>query len=246
MVEVFYYSRRKMVRSRRSVLHAVQSDRLREHREPVARPRHRATAGAEHPRGARRVTVATRAPAPRREPPPLGDRCDPRPRVHAVGQPPAGAAAFDLRQQRLPHTVDRLADRRVHGGGRDRHRSGVRNGPCSARHARPAERRVQSGRTRQCWRDPLRPGQPVRRRSGRALAGARRRRRPLRADVRLARDARCRLRAQPGAHRHHQPAASASGGGGRFELFRRALDTAAAAPAGSARTARRCWPAATS
>ena len=52
-----------------------------------------------------------------------------------MGQPPAGAAALDLRQQRLPHAVDRLADPRVHGGRRDRDGGAVRDGAGAARHA---------------------------------------------------------------------------------------------------------------
>ena len=51
---------------------AGAADRLREHRQPAARARHRATPRVQHPRGARRVAVAHRAAAARREPPPLG------------------------------------------------------------------------------------------------------------------------------------------------------------------------------
>ena len=117
-------------------------------------PRHRATAGAEHPQWRSRVTVANRTPAPRRELL-LSDRCDPRLRSRS-GAAPAVASALDLRQQRFPHAS---IDWRILGFTRPSRSPPrvVRDAP--ALRGTRVRRTTRSKReTRQCWRDPVRLG----------------------------------------------------------------------------------------
>ena len=193
---------------------AGPADCLRQHRQPAAGARDGAPPRAEHPGRARRVAIPDRAPAADREPAPLDGRRRARTRLRAMGQPAARAAAVDVHQQRVPVALARLAHPRVHRGGGRVDGGAVRHGAGAARHARAAERRTQGtgarrGRRRQAW---------ARERAGRAaggaLADARGCRGPVHADVRLAGDARPRLRSQRRARRRGQRAAGAARAGG--------------------------------
>ena len=151
---------------------------------------------AERAAGARRVSAAARASAARR----VG-LCWPPPAPRSAWPSRSGAAASSSRSSRRRATsvyLDLSFDWRVLGftmrrGRRDRARSSASRRPLGISGVAPNEAIKEQSRGISSDSRVQRP-QCARRRPGRAVAHARRRRRPLRAHVLLADDARRRVR----------------------------------------------------
>ncbi len=130
--------------------------RLRQHRQPPARPRHRPPAGDVAPRGTRRRAGATGPPAPDRERGAGADRRDGGRAGRALGDLGAG----DDGAGRTP--VVRRGGTRPDGAAllardHDRRRARLRRGPGAVRHPGPTGRRAAGPRGRPPRRDRRAP-----------------------------------------------------------------------------------------
>ena len=155
----------------------------------------------------------------------------PRAPLRALVQQPARAATVDGHEQRPPGDGPRLARARVHGRHRHRHGRDLRDRPRPARHARRSARRDEDPGPRDRRPAPLRARQPARRRPGRALDGAARRRGIVRAHVHVARQPQPRLR--PASRCWSRPSTSSRCNSNRTcarDLLVRLREAAAATP----------------
>ena len=136
-----------------------------------------------------------------------GSRRGGRNAARIVGQPSARSAALDPDQHRVPGSLARLARAGVHHRRHGGDGVAVRHGAGAARLGCRADGRAEGARPRHVERQPRRPRQRSDRRTGRAVARPRRRRRPVHAHVQLAFGPASGLRSRSRAARHHQRAA---------------------------------------
>ena len=127
--------------------------RLRQHRQPPARPRHRPPAGDVAPRGPRRRAGATGPPAPDRERGAGADRRDGGRAGGALGDRGAGGDGAG-RTPVVRRGGTRPAGAALLARDHDRRRARLRRGPGALRHPGPAGRRAAGPRGRPPRREP--------------------------------------------------------------------------------------------